>query len=310
MNRLPSFAALRAFETASRRGSFREAAAELGVTPTAISHQIRRLEAEAGVKLFHRATRAVTLSEAGRAFAEEVSPALRRIEAAFASLEVRGDRPVVVIGAGPIFLSRWLAPRLTEFAAMQPDIDLRLHNSPSEIWRRAGEFDIAIAWGDGGWPGVEVKKLFTPSSVPLCAPSLLDGAARPKQAAELVNVPLLHHQSKQAWAHWFARHDLPAPESEGVVFEDANVMTYAAISGRGLMLGCPHLLSDDVAAGRLTPLFDEEAKGEGAYFILSPVTDQPSAVAVVRNWLIAQAERRAGAPAAQMATEVTATGSD
>lgn len=287
MMRPPPFTALRAFDAAARHLSFRDAAAELGVTPTAISHQIRRLEKDAGVDLFVRSVRRVALTDAGANFAGELKPALRQIEEAFTALQKAEDRPTVVIGAGPIFLSRWLAPKLTEFAARHAQIDLRLHNSPSEIWRRADEFDIAIAWGDGKWRGVDAQKLFTPKSVPLAAPKLAETLSGD---AGFATAPLLHHRSRATWEAWLSRHASPPPSGDGVVFEDANVMTYAALSGRGVMLGCPELLADDISAGRLIRLSGEAMTGNEAYHVLGPARPDTPHVLTVRKWLLGQAE--------------------
>lgn len=290
MDPLPPFAALRAFDAAARHLSFKEAAAELGLTPTAISHQIRRLEQEAGIALFQRSARAVTLSEAGERFARQVSPALRQIEAGFATLKRAEERQVVVIGAGPIFLSRWLAPRLARFAASHPDIDLRLHNSPTEIWRRAGEFDIAVAWGEGRWPGVGATRLLELGATPLLAPSMADRIGLPSGMPALSVAPLLHYRSTSPWTAWLSDRGLESPSSEGAIFEDANVLTQAALSGHGVMLGCPRLLADDLASGRLIQPFRDVAAVEQAYYLLEPMRPGSRAAAEVRGWLHAQAD--------------------
>lgn len=300
MDPLPPFAALRAFDAAARHLSFRDAASELGLTPTAISHQIRRLERDAGVKLFHRTTRAVALTDQGERFAREVSPALRRIEAGFAALQRCNERRVVVIGAGPVFLSRWLAPRLSSFAAAHPDIDLRLHTSPTEIWRRTDEFDIAVAWGGGNWPGVDASKLLDLGSTPLMAPALAERIGLPRTVSELSDAPLLHYGNATPWISWFAAKGLPPPTSEGATFDDANVMIHAALSGHGVMLSCPRLLKDDLTSGRLVQPFGEVATIDQAYFLLSPAAAHSAAATTVREWL------RSQAPGDQRSTSIDA----
>ena len=285
---LPPFAALRAFDAAARHLSFRDAAEELGLTPTAVSHQIRRLEDLADAKLFQRRVRAVALTDAGTRFAAEIAPSLRAIEASFAALRKTEEKRVVVIGAGPVFLSRWMAPRLSAFAATYPDIDLRLHNSPADLWRRADEFDISIAWGRREWPDRAATPLLHLTATPLVAPSLIEGRGA-LGAADILELPLLHHWDDGAWRNWFARHGLSLPAHESATFEDANVLSHAANCGQGVMLGCASLFGDDIRAGRLAKPFEEAQPVDAAYYLLSPNRHESAASVIVRDWLLHQA---------------------
>lgn len=289
MATLPPFAALRAFDAAARRLSFRDAAEELGLTPTAVSHQVRRLEDLTETKLFHRSVRAVALTEAGDRFARDIAPPLRALEASFASLQQGEERQVVVIGAGPVFLSRWLAPRLAEFAATHPDIDLRLHNSPADLSRRRSEFDIAIAWGTGEWPNVSAQRLLELSATPLLAPSLVSENGGPAFPKDMLTLPLLHHQNDTAWLDWLKCHGLAAAPNDGAKFEDANVLSHAAICGQGVMLGCPRLFAEDISSGRLIQPFRDAQPVKDAYYLLSPGQNEPAVATVVRTWLMQQA---------------------
>ncbi len=289
MSRLPPFAALRAFEAAARHLSFKEAAAELGLTPTAVSHQIKRLERDANAQLFRRHVRSITLTSAGERFARDIAPALQGLKDAYNILEGARETETVVIGAGPIFSSRWLAPRLSEFAAVHPGIDLRLHYSPTEFWRRAHEFDIAIAWGTGDWPGVRAMPFLKLKATPVLAPGLADRLGPVDSATDLLAAPLLHQRDTRAWRIWFEDRGLQIDENKGAVFEDANVALQAALFGQGVMLGYDEFMRADIRAGRLIQPLDDLSEVAEAYHLI--IGDQSSSVATraVADWLIAQA---------------------
>ena len=289
MSRLPPFAAIRAFEAAARHLSFKEAAAELGLTPTAISHQIKRLEHEANAKLFRRQTRSITLTQAGERFARDITPALQSLRDAYRMLESARHQEAVVVGAGPIFSSRWLAPRLSEFAATHPNIDLRLHYSPAEFWRRAQEFDIAVAWGDGDWPSVRSQRMLNLSATPVLAPSLADQIGPVRNPSDLLQYPLLHHRDSVAWRKWFDEHGLEVDATKGAVFEDANVAMQAALFGQGVMLGYVEFIQDDLRAGRLIQPLDDLVAVSEAYHLIIADSAPSEAVSAVAEWLIAQA---------------------
>lgn len=288
MQRLPPFAALRAFEAAARHASFKDAAAELGVTPTAISHQIKQLEQLSGRALFLRRTRQVELTQEGRTFAEALAPAFDALSSAFARLAAASGRRSVTVGAGPLFASRWLVPRLAEFWAAHPGIDLRLHHSPLPIWRQMADLDLAVAWGTGDWPGLLSEPLLRIDVTPVLARSLLESAGSLTEPAQLLTLPLLHHRDSTGWRQWFAAAGVATPEHlPGTVFEDANVLLQAAASGRGVSLGIRQFIEDDLATGRLDQPFELSVGPAEAYFVIcrSEMLDQRS-VAAVRHWML------------------------
>ena len=153
---LPSPTALRTFEAAARHQSFKQAAAELGVTPTAVSHQVKQLERHLGCRLFRRETRRVRLTEQGRLLFSVTSEAFDRIEAGLAQLRRRAGRSTLTLGLGPILAAKWLTPRLPRFWQRCPEVDLRLHHSPTEVDFRHSDIDLAVVWGDGRLPGAFV----------------------------------------------------------------------------------------------------------------------------------------------------------
>lgn len=288
MQALPPFAAIRAFEAAARHLSFKEAAQELGLTPTAISHQIRQLERLTGRALFIRHTRRVELTVDGRRFADDVAPALDALATAFARLRDSSGRDSVTLGAGPIFASRWLVPRLARFWDHHPGIDLRLHHSPLPVWQQIAQFDLAIAWGAGGWPGVVSEPLLRIEVSPVVSPELAGHLSDPPSPEQLLSLPLLHHRNQTGWREWLRAVGVTMPvDLPGIVFEDANVMTQAALSGRGAALGILPFVADELSSGRLVQPFPLSVDPGDAYFLIYRQRALANdAVASVRQWLL------------------------
>ena len=277
--------AIQTFDVAAQRLNFKTAAEELGVTPTAVSHQIRHLEQLCGAKLFHRVSKGVTLTNRGQKFADAIQPALFQVNTAYRSLNVSLDRKSVILGAGPIVASRWLAPQLPAFAATHPDIDLQLINSPTEIWRRASEFDLAIAWGEGDWPGLNAEKLLEVRIAPVLTPELADKIGPLQHPSEILSAPLLHHKNDAEWKAWFRIANVDEPVPTGTRFEDTNVLVQAALSGSGVMLGILEFLADDISAGRLISPFDITLSPKSAYHLVSAFDRESRSVSILRAWL-------------------------
>lgn len=293
MTSRPPLTAIRAFDAVSRHQSFQRAADELGVTPTAISHQIRLLESRTDVRLFERGPAGVKHTAKGKLFANDLGPAMDQIDRAFHKLTQSSDRKHVVLGAGPIIASRWLAPRLPDFSARHPDIDLQLINSPTEIWRRAREFDLAIAWGEGNWQNLHAEKLLDVSLVPVLAPQLAQELDL-REPGDLLHAPLLHHRDEREWADWFALAGVHHPVPVGTKVEDTNVVVQAALAGTGVMLGIREFLADDISSNRLICPFPMPLELRAAYFLVTSQDFQSPAQATLSNWLRDCANRRGG----------------
>ena len=285
---LPPFAAVRAFDAAARHLSFKDAAVELGLTPTAISHQIKQLETLCGQPLFIRHTRRVELTPNGQSFAESVRPAIESLAAAFAKLSTSPGRSNVTLGAGPIFSSRWLVPRLADFWTAHPGIDLRLHHSPLPVWQQMAHFDLAVAWGKGEWSGVRCEPLLRIEVSPVFALSMPSGFEVPNRVEDLLSQPLLHHRDDRGWRQWFEHAGVETPSSlPGTAFEDANVLLQAALSGRGVALGILQFIEDELAAGRLVRPFETSVDPEDAYFLVyQEAALNSEANLAVRDWLL------------------------
>jgi len=254
---LPPLAALRAFEAAGRRLSFRGAADELGVTATAISHQIRLLEQTLGLRLFHRETRRVRLTAEGAV----LLPVLCDGFDAFAEAidQIRGRHPagVLTISAPTAFVAKWLVPRLADFRAAYPGCDLRLHASDSLVDFARDGVDVAVRYGPGPYPGLDAHKLVVDRVAPACSPRL---AVRYKR--DLASCPLLHFEwahltdETLTWAAWLRQAGISDIDgSAGIRFSDEGHVIQAAIAGQGLALLSLVLAAEDLASGALVQPF-------------------------------------------------------
>ena len=294
---LPSLTALRSFEAAARHLSFKTAAGDLGVTPTAVSHQIRELEGQLGQRLFERMTRRVALTPVGHRLYEDLARAFAIMRAAVETCRTTEARATATLGLGPLVATKWLSPRLSRFWRDCSDIDLRLHHSPLELDFRNNDIDLAIAWGNGRWPGLISEMLLQIRTTPVASPRLFPGdrAVRPQ---DLEAWPLLHQRDHAGWRAWFAAAGLPAAKvAHGIVIEDAHVVHQAAIEGQGVALGNLPLINDDLAAGRLVAPFDLAVASKRAYYLTYPAeTLERPHLRQVRDWLLREAGTERKAP--------------
>jgi LysR family glycine cleavage system transcriptional activator len=294
--RLPPLNAIRAFEAAGRLLSFTKAARELNVTQAAISHQVRALEEDLGVRLFVRRHRGLALSEAGRAYLPALGAAFREIEAATGRLRRLDSAGPLTISVLPSFAAKWLVPRLSRFIDAHPDIDVRVSTAYGLANFETDGVDVALRYGHGNWPGLHVEVLLTEDVVPVCAPALLAGDRPLREPADLVHHVLLHDEwfgePHGGWRRWLAAAGVQGIDyRRGPTYTDSNLALQAAIQGEGVALGRGALIADDVVAGRLVRLFRVEAPVQPAYYIVCPhaALRRPK-VAALRDWLRREAE--------------------
>src|SRR6201987_4771692 len=171
---LPPLSSLRAFEAAARHMSFSKAADELHVTPAAISHQIHALEEDLGVRLFHRGNRAIELTASARVLLPGLSDAFAGIQTAVRRLRQHNDTGTLTITASPSIAAKWLVLRLHRFQAQWPEIDVRISTSDDLVDLTRGDFDLAIRYGAGRYPGLAVELLMQNEVFPACSPQLLE----------------------------------------------------------------------------------------------------------------------------------------
>ena len=283
--RLPPMAALRAFEAAAQVLSFKEAAASLHRTPSAISHQIRRLEADLGVALFHRDAQGLRLTEAGRSYLESVSDALDRLGEATARLRREQGGGPVRISLFPSFAVRWLIPLLNDFQTRHPGMEIELVSSVRQADFDDGVIDAAIRFGDGDWPAMRCDPLMEEVVFPVCSPG---AAAELQDPADLARSVLLHNGAHPGeWTAWLAAAGVDGIDADrGPVFDASNEVLAAAINGMGVALGRTPLVDVDVAAGRLVAPFGLRVHTPGRYWLVAPAAtaDRPP-LAAFRDWL-------------------------
>lgn len=272
---LPPLNAVRAFESAARHGSFKEAAIELGVTHGAISQQVRLLEEWLGTPaLFRRLSRRVQLTPSGAALLAEFGPALDRITAAV--LQHRGRRgaspaAVLRVNALATFSLRWLLPRLTLFRAERPDIEVRLTTSNEPLDALPEPFDVVIRGGPDVFHGFASRLLLSERRLPVCKPSLVEEL--PLQNVEdLSRHTLLHVTTMpRLWQDWLAAAGHAGLKaSSSLTFDHFYLTIQAAVDGLGVAMGPTALVADDLAAGRLVAPFPAVSLPARSYFAYIP----------------------------------------
>ena len=286
--RLPSLNALKAFEAAARHVSFTEAAGELFVTHAAISRHIRDLEEWLDTKLFVRTGRGVDLTDAGHRFGGKLTPLFDGMAEATREAAAVGDARRLNVSIEPAFASRWLVPRLGRFSDLHPDIELAIDPTTRLVDFRAGEVDLGVRYGGGGWEDVEATKLSDVAIFPVCAPKLIADATS-LQPGDLKDYNLLHEERKQWWAEWLAAAGVIGVEDwRGTLFQN-HLAIEAAESGQGFALGDQILCTDSLLQGRLKRPFALDMKDHGNYWIVRARASKETAPArSFREWLMSE----------------------
>lgn len=295
---LPPLRALRAFESAARHLSFSQAAAELGVTPGAISHQIKSLENWLGAPLFKRMTRSLCLTEAGEAALPLLTEGFERLAGGVARMHARKDDNLLTISVSPGFGSLWLVPRLDRFRRQHPEIEVRIDGTDRLVDIAGGEADVAIRYGPGGYTDLQSHRLFGMRATPVCSPDLLERGSALRSPADLAQHTLLHVEWKEAegsWRTWLlAAGETDVDPFKGPRFTKEEMAVRAALGGEGVALIGDRMAADHLASGRLVRPFSAEMSTPliFAYFLLAPFDRQDDhKINCFRDWLLAEAER-------------------
>jgi LysR family glycine cleavage system transcriptional activator len=283
---LPPLSALRAFEAAARRASFKAAAAELFVTPTAISHQIRQLETWLGVRVLDRSPRAVSLTPPGIELYEAAASSFAEISRAVSRVRQQPAPAALTLSATSGFLSQWLVPRLADVRRVVPDLDLRLHASDAVVALRAGSIDVAIRYGKGPYPGVDATSLKADSFAPVCSPKL-----KLSRLSELRRAVLIHVEGRRvprplpSWARWCARAGVTGVNVEaGLRFTDGLHAVQAAIASHGVAIVSLVLVADALDSGLLVQPFAEVLRGDTYHFVCASGLSTRKDVVALRTW--------------------------
>ena len=289
--RLPPLNALKAFEAAARHESFTRAAEELCVTQGAVSHQVKALEAELGMKLFNRQRQRLVITEAGRAYLAVVRDAFDRIADGTERLLQRQRGGALTVSTSPNFAAKWLVHRLGRFGEAHPEIDLRVSASAHHVDFAREDIDFAVRHGDGTAAGLHVTRLCAEELFPVCSPKLLDGRNPLRRPADLSRFPLLHVNDRQGWSQWLDFAGVAGVDpARGPVISQASMAIDAAVDGQGVALARTALAAWDLIGGRLVRPFDIAMPASYAYWIVcSQATAKLPKIVAFSDWLLAEA---------------------
>ncbi|MEL6978788.1 MAG: LysR family transcriptional regulator [Pseudomonadota bacterium] len=289
---LPPLSQLRAFEAAARLGGLSAAGAELNVTHAAVGQQIRKLEMRLGHPLARREGRGLAITPEGRLLAAQLTEAFEKMRAALAAFEEEARERPVRITLTPMFSASWLAPRIGAFRNAHPMIELMLNPTPETVDIVAGGYDLAIRYGVGDWPGLESEPLLASHHMVAASPSLLKGR-EVKTPHDLLGLPWIQEAGTDEWGVWLASHGVErAGEKRDVLHLPGNMTLDAIRGGQGVGMIARALVEDDIAAGRLVLLFEDDRGAEttGYHLVRRPGPLREPA-AKVADWLRREARR-------------------
>lgn len=298
MHKLPPLIELRAFEAAARHLSFKKAAAELGVTPTAISHQIGLLEQYCGRALFRRRPRPLSLTDAGARLFPAIRGGLEAFAAAIASLKQEGDEQPLRVTTTNAFASRWLVPRLPLWRKLHPDVPLEVIGTDTVLDLQAGDSDVAIRYATSRVPPTDgiVDELFSDTFWPVCNPDLLS-TGRLKRPVDLAKHVLIHSYWSPAdrepptWQRWLGLaqrrwREVPQyKDLQHLSFREELHAIEAVISGQGVGIFSDVLVAHDLAAGTLVKAFSLNLPGYSFYVVSRPSHPRARTIRVFSQWL-------------------------
>ena len=298
---LPSTQALACFEAAARHQSYTQAAQELALTQSAVSRQIIALETFLGQSLFKRTRHGVVLTQGGRQYAAQVARWLQGLE--HDTLEImahQGAGGQVQLAAVPTFATRWLIPRLPQFARTHPDIHVHIDVQTRPFLFSDTALDGAIYAGTpeqvANWPGVRVQWLMDESIVPVCSPQLLDAAAcraagrahQPVAPQDIVRLPLLQQSTRPyGWQQWFESAGIRAGNAlAGPRYELFSMLAVAAAHGLGVALVPLFLIENELARGELVIACRTPLERVRSYYLITPQQSPSPTLASFAHWLV------------------------
>jgi len=304
LRHIPGLQSLKAFDASARHLNFTRAAAELNVTPAAVSHQIKELEEAIGVPLFQRTSRHMQLTRQGQVLKPAIADALEGITRALQKLRQVENPTQVRVTVSPSLAAKWLVPRLDRFLESVPGADVRIDVSSEPLDFDREDIDVAIRFGDGNYPGLVVEKLFHDTLFPVCSPELLKGTKKLREPKDLLQFTLIHldwEAQGAVWPNWrmwmLAAGVKDFNDTRGLHFSQTSLALQAAIDGNGVALGDSTLVGDDLASGRLVKPFELSLRSPAqfAYHLITrrDTAERPMTKAF-RNWIIAEAAASQG----------------
>lgn len=290
--RIPPLNPLRVFEVVARTENLTAAAAELHVTQSAVSRQIGVLETYLGIELFRRERHGVSLTRAGKLYAAKILPAFDTIAEATTQLLKANGPDTVRVRTYTTFAAKWLIPRLGEFRAKHPGIEVRITNATPDVDFDRDPVDVAIQFGTGQWPRLRAELMFRDEIEPVCSPRFLKRHARDARHPEsLLRQPLLvSHYRRVDWDDWLAFADLaPMAEDAPRMSFGTSVLTWqAAVDGLGIAIGQNSLLTNEFESGQLVRPFRRPLHRDMAYYLVRPKLQRATReVRAFSDWLMA-----------------------
>jgi len=295
---LPPLDLLHSFEAVARHLSFTLAADELCLTQSAVSRQIKALEDWLGLRLFRRLHRGVEVTPDGQRLFDSVTRGLDDISECLAALGAASKAPQITVSASVAFAWFWLMPRLERFAALQPEIDLRVLAADQPVLPSTGEVDVAILFGAGKWEGLEAELLFGERVYPVCSPGYLADHPELRQSADLLDQTLLHLEYPRAsagevdWRQWLLRQGVNGqPVRRAIRLNSYPMVLQAAEAGRGVALGWSYITDQILAEGRLVcPIEKALETSDGYYVSTSARPSHGAAITAFLEWIMAEAK--------------------
>lgn len=272
--RLPPLDLLHSFEAVARHRSFTHAADELCLTQSAVSRQIKALEAALGLRLFLRLHRAIDLTVEGQRLFDSVTRGLDEISACLAALGTAAKAPQITVSVSVAFAWFWLMPRLERFGALQPDVDLRVLATDQPVLPGTGEVDVAVLFGSGQWEGLEARLLFGERVYAVCSPAYLRDHPALNRPEDLMDQTLLHLEYGKPsfggvdWRSWLLRQGVNGqPVRRGLRFNSYPMVLQAAEAGHGVALGWSYVTDPLLAEGRLVCPVDRTLETHDGYYL-------------------------------------------
>lgn len=295
MRRLPPLNAVRAFEAAARRGNFNQAAEELNVTPSAISHQVRALEEFFGTKLFQRSGRSVQLTTKSRDLLRSITQALDQISAASQRMMHRPEGNLLNISVSPTFATGWLVPRISELQVDHPELEIRMTTGTSTADFLNSDIDLSIDYSPGDFAdGLFSLHLMTEHCVPVCSPEYMREHGPLKTPADIRNCTLLHVLPRLGqWRNWLNVAGVEGVDAErGPKFHNTPLSLEAARSGVGMAISNLEFVEDQLRQGSLVAPFQVEVPSQSGYYLVYPHerAEEPK-IEVFHHWLLTKMEK-------------------
>jgi len=305
-HKLPPLNAVRLFEAAARHASFKRAAEDLHLTPSAVSHAVQGLEEWLGAELFHRGTRGLTLTPAGSHLAAAASQALALLATAAERLGGRRATGTLSVSSAPTFAARWLLPRMPRFAAQHPDVQVSIDTSRQIVELGTDGIDLAIRMAREAGSGGTWIRLVEVSLVPVCSPAIR--ARFGDRLVEMfVEAPLIHVTGvSEGWAAWFRSAGMTPPDLErGLRVDTIQMSIDAAAQGLGIALGRKPLIDEDLSHGRVVEAGGPAIAGSVSYWLVgADSTFERREIRLFRSWLLSELDDGRAASSGPASTRI------